>query len=191
MSIEINEQKEIRDYLLGLIHQDETMDKIEDRLMTDDVYFMAVQVEEEELMQDFVDDAVAQGAKLVTGGKRIGNQGYFHQPTVLSEVPTDAEIMNEEPFGPVAILNPMAGEDAMIEEANRLPYGLAAYAWTEDPARRRRLAAEVEAGMLAINTGGVSAVDAPFGGVKWSGYGSEDGREGVMACMVPKAVHEG
>lgn len=98
--------------------------------------------------------------------------------------------MNEEPFGPVAILNPMAGETAMIEEANRLPYGLAAYAWTSDPARRRRLAAEVEAGMLAINTGGVSAVDAPFGGVKWSGYGSEDGREGVMACMVPKTVHE-
>ncbi len=142
-------------------------------------------------IQNTIADAIEHGAKLLSGGERIGNQGYFHQPTVLSEVPTDAEIMNEEPFGPVAILNPMAGEDAMIEEANRLPYGLAAYAWTEDPARRRRLAAEVEAGMLAINTGGVSAVDAPFGGVKWSGYGSEDGREGVMACMVPKTVHEG
>ncbi len=142
-------------------------------------------------IQKKIGNAVDKGGKLLTGGERIGNQGYFHQPTVLSEVPIDADIMNEEPFGPVAILNPMAGEDAMIEEANRLPYGLAAYAWTEDPARRRRLAAEVEAGMLAINTGGVSAVDAPFGGVKWSGYGSEDGREGVMACMVPKAVHEG
>lgn len=142
-------------------------------------------------IQNKIANAVEHGGKLLSGGERIGNQGYFHQPTVLSEVPTSAEIMNEEPFGPVAILNPMSGEDAMIEEANRLPYGLAAYAWTEDPARRRRLAAEVEAGMLAINTGGVSAVDAPFGGVKWSGYGSEDGREGVMACMVPKAVHEG
>lgn len=135
-------------------------------------------------------DAVEKGAKLGTGGERIGNQGYFYQPSVLSEVPTDAIIMNEEPFGPIALINPMAGEEAMIEEANRLPYGLAAYAWTNDPARRRRLAAEVEAGMLAINSAGVSAVDAPFGGVKWSGYGSEDGREGVMACMVPKTVHE-
>jgi len=136
-------------------------------------------------------NAQDKGAKLLTGGERIGNQGFFHQPTVLSDVPLDADIMNEEPFGPVAILNPMAGEEAMIAEANRLPYGLAAYAWTDSPARRRRLAAEVEAGMLAINTGGVSTVDAPFGGVKWSGYGSEDGREGVMACMVVKAVHEG
>ncbi|WP_271078793.1 NAD-dependent succinate-semialdehyde dehydrogenase [Aurantiacibacter sp. MUD61] len=131
------------------------------------------------------------GGTLLSGGERIGNQGFFHQPTVLAEVPTDADIMNEEPFGPVAILNPMAGEQAMIDEANRLPYGLAAYAWTNDPARRRRLAAEVEAGMLAINGGNVSTVDAPFGGVKWSGYGSEDGPEGVRACLVPKAVHEG
>ena len=138
-----------------------------------------------------IGDAKDKGAKLLTGGERIGNQGYFHAPTVLSEVPTDAEIMNEEPFGPVALINPMAGEDAMIEEANRLPYGLAAYAWTNDPARRRRLAAEVEAGMLAINTGGVSAVDAPFGGVQWSGHGMEDGAEGVAACMVTKTVHEG
>lgn len=142
-------------------------------------------------MEKLIGDATENGAKLLSGGERIGNQGYFHQPTVLAEVPTDAKIMNEEPFGPVAVLNPMAGEEAMIEEANRLPYGLAAYAWTEDPARRRRLAAEVEAGMLAINTSGVSAADAPFGGVKWSGYGSEDGREGVMACTVPKTVHEG
>ena len=136
-------------------------------------------------------DAKDTGAKLLAGGSRIGNQGYFHEPTVLAEVPLDAEVMNEEPFGPLALLNPMSGEDAMIEEANRLPYGLAAYAWTNNPARRRRLAAEVEAGMLAINGASVSAVDAPFGGVKWSGYGSEDGREGVMACMVPKTVHEG
>ncbi|MGB3166699.1 MAG: NAD-dependent succinate-semialdehyde dehydrogenase [Alteraurantiacibacter sp.] len=142
-------------------------------------------------IEKLIADATGKGAKLLTGGERIGNQGFFHQPTVLSEVPLDAETMNEEPFGPIALINPMAGEDAMIEEANRLPYGLAAYAWTDDPARRRRLAAEIEAGMLAINGGNVSTVDAPFGGVKWSGYGSEDGREGVMACMVPKAIHEG
>ncbi|RQW39374.1 NAD-dependent succinate-semialdehyde dehydrogenase [Novosphingobium sp. LASN5T] len=144
-----------------------------------------------ERMEQMIGDAKERGAKLLAGGERIGNQGFFHQPTVLAEVPTDATIMNEEPFGPIALLNPMAGEDAMIEEANRLPYGLAAYAWTKDSARKRRLAAEVETGMLALDTGSVSAADAPFGGVKWSGYGSEDGREGVMACMVPKTVHEG
>ncbi|GAB5348281.1 NAD-dependent succinate-semialdehyde dehydrogenase [Alteriqipengyuania sp. 357] len=135
-------------------------------------------------------DAKGKGAKLGTGGERIGNQGFFFEPTVLSEVPTNAEIMNEEPFGPVAMVNPMANADAMIEEANRLPYGLAAYAWTSDPKLRSRLAADVEAGMLAINGANVSAPDAPFGGVKWSGFGREDGEEGVMHCMVPKTIHE-
>lgn len=137
-----------------------------------------------------VADAVAHGAKLHTGGERVGNQGFFYAPTVLSDIPEAAEIMNEEPFGPVALLNSYAGEAEMIAEANRLPYGLAAYAWTESSARRRRLADEVEAGMLAINGASVSAVDAPFGGVKWSGHGSEDGAEGVSACMVIKTVHE-
>jgi len=144
-----------------------------------------------ERMESLIGNAKTHGAQLLAGGGRIGNQGYYHQPTVLAEVPTEAAIMNDEPFGPVAILNPMVGEEAMIAEANRLPYGLAAYAWTQSPTRRRRLAAEIETGMLAIDTGGVSAADAPFGGVKWSGYGSEDGREGVLACMVPKTVHEG
>lgn len=142
-------------------------------------------------MERMIAGAREAGAALATGGERIGNQGFFYQPTVLAEVPVEAEIMQEEPFGPVAIINRYAGEGAMIEEANRLPYGLAAYAWTSSPARRSRLAAEIEAGMLAINHPSVSAVDAPFGGVKWSGHGHEDGMEGVMACMVAKTVHEG
>lgn len=79
----------------------------------------------------------------------------------------------------------------MIEEANRLPYGLAAYAWTGDGARQKRLAAQIETGMLGINTTMIGGADAPFGGVKWSGHGHEDGPEGVMACLVTKAVHEG
>lgn len=136
-------------------------------------------------------DAKDKGATIAAGGERIGNQGFFFEPTVLTEVPTNAEIMNEEPFGPVALINPMANADAMIEEANRLPYGLAAYAWTNDPVLRSRLAYDVEAGMLAINGASVSAPDAPFGGVKWSGHGQEDGAEGVMHCMVPKTIHEG
>jgi len=79
----------------------------------------------------------------------------------------------------------------MIEEANRLPYGLAAYAWTEDARRQRRLAAEVESGMLGLNTTMIAAADAPFGGVKWSGHGAEDGPEGLHACLVTRTVHEG
>ncbi len=142
-------------------------------------------------MEKFVANARDKGARVNTGGERIGNQGYFFQPTVLSEIPLDADIMNEEPFGPIALVNPYADEEAMIAEANRLPYGLAAYAWTDNVQRQRRLAAEIEAGMVGINSHMIGGADAPFGGVQWSGHGSEDGPEGVKACMVLKAVHEG
>ena len=141
-------------------------------------------------IESMIADAKDKGAQLLAGGERIGNQGFFYAPSVLADLPLDAEIMNEEPFGPVALINRYADEDAMLEEANRLQYGLAAYAWTQDKARRQRVTRAIEAGMVALNTTGVSAVDAPFGGVKWSGYGSEDGSEGVMACMNLKSVHE-
>ncbi len=141
-------------------------------------------------MERLIGDAVSRGGNLGTGGERIVNQGFFYAPTVLSEVPLDADIMNEEPFGPVAILNPFGSDDDMIAEANRLPYGLAAYAWTNDPKRRMRLARDIETGMLGINTNMIGGADAPFGGVKWSGHGHEDGPEGLHACLVTKAVHE-
>ena len=144
-----------------------------------------------EAIDRLVHDARDAGAKVLTGGQRLGNRGFFYAPTVLSEVPEHAAIMNEEPFGPVAIINPMEDEAAMIAEANRLPYGLAAFAWTEDARRQRRLGAEIEAGMIGINTNMIAAADAPFGGVKWSGHGAEDGPEGLMACLVTKTVHEG
>jgi succinate-semialdehyde dehydrogenase/glutarate-semialdehyde dehydrogenase len=144
-----------------------------------------------EAMERLIGDAVAKGAMLHTGGERIGNAGYFYAPSVLSDIPLEAVIMNEEPFGPVALINRFGGEDAMIAEANRLPYGLAAYAWTKDGKRQQRLAREIEAGMVGINTTMIGGADAPFGGVRWSGHGSEDGPEGVLACMVTKAVHEG
>ncbi len=142
-------------------------------------------------MERMIGDAVAKGAKLGCGGERIGNQGFFYAPTVLSEVPLDAEIMNEEPFGPVAILNSFQTEEQMIAEANRLPYGLAAYSWTNDAKRQKRLAREIETGMFCVNTTMLGGPDTPFGGVKWSGHGHEDGPEGLMACMVLKTVHEG
>ncbi len=141
-------------------------------------------------MEKFVADAKGKGARIDTGGERIGNQGYFFQPTLLSEVPLEAEVMSEEPFGPLALINPYRNEDDMIAEANRLAYGLAGYAWTNDVQRQRRLADALEVGMVGINTHMVSAADAPFQGVQWSGHGSEDGPEGVKACMVVKTVHE-
>jgi succinate-semialdehyde dehydrogenase/glutarate-semialdehyde dehydrogenase len=100
-------------------------------------------------------------------------------------------MMNEEPFGPLAMINPFKGDDDMIAEANRLPYGLAAYAWTRDAKRQRLLGRELEAGMIGINGGAIAAPDSPFGGMKWSGHGSEDGPEGLAACLVTKAIHEG
>jgi succinate-semialdehyde dehydrogenase / glutarate-semialdehyde dehydrogenase len=142
-------------------------------------------------MERLIGDAVAKGAKLDAGGERIGNQGFFYAPSVVSEVPLDAAIMNEEPFGPVAILNPFGKEEDMIAEANRLPYGLAAYSWTNDAKRQKRLAREIETGMFCVNTTMLGGPDTPFGGVKWSGHGHEDGPEGLMACMVLKTVHEG
>lgn len=142
-------------------------------------------------MERLITDARDKGATLHTGGERIGNRGYFYRPSVLSDVPIDAAMLNEEPFGPVAMINPFANEEAMIAEANRLPYGLAAYAWTRDAQRQRRIGREIESGMIGINTTMIGGADSPFGGVKWSGHGSEDGPEGVEACLVTKAIHEG
>jgi succinate-semialdehyde dehydrogenase/glutarate-semialdehyde dehydrogenase len=142
-------------------------------------------------IERMIGDAVGKGATIRAGGERIGNQGFFFSPSVLSDSPLDAEIMNEEPFGPVALINRFDSEEAMIAEANRLPYGLAAYVWTTDAGRQRRIAREIETGMLGINTVMIAGPDAPFGGVKWSGHGHEDGPEGLAACLVTKAVHEG
>lgn len=141
-------------------------------------------------MERMIGDAARRGGRVDAGGTRIGNQGFFFAPTVLSEVPLDAEIMNEEPFGPVAIINPFRNEADMIEEANRLPYGLAAYLWTSDAVRQRTVARRIETGMLGVNTSMIGGADAPFGGVKWSGHGHEDGPEGLQACLVTKVIHE-
>lgn len=138
-----------------------------------------------------VADAVQQGASLDAGGTRIGNEGFFFAPTVLSGTPLHAAIMQEEPFGPVALINRYETDAEMIAEANRLPYGLAAYCWTENSRRQKTIQSEIETGMLALNTTTIGAADAPFGGVKWSGHGHEDGPEGLAACLVTKTVHEG
>jgi succinate-semialdehyde dehydrogenase / glutarate-semialdehyde dehydrogenase len=139
-------------------------------------------------MEGFVQDAVQLGAKLVTGGERIGNAGNFFQPTVLSRVPTTARAMNEEPFGPLALMVPFAKLDDAITEANRLPYGLAAYAYTRSSATSQALSTSVESGMISINHAGLALVETPFGGVKESGYGSEGGSEAIDSYLVTKFI---
>jgi succinate-semialdehyde dehydrogenase/glutarate-semialdehyde dehydrogenase len=141
-----------------------------------------------EAMEGFIADAVAKGAKVRTGGRRIGNTGYFFEPTVLTDVPPDARVMNEEPFGPIAIMLPFRTFDEAIAEANRLPYGLAAYAYTRSLKTAAAVAAAFESGTVSINHHGLAPIETPLGGVKDSGYGSEGGSEAIEAYMVTKFV---
>lgn len=141
-------------------------------------------------IDDKVQQAVADGARLHCGGERLEGKGFFYAPTVLSDIPCDSLIMNEEPFGPVALINPFDTDEEAIAEANRLPYGLAAYLWTNDARRQKRVSAGIEAGMIGVNTSRIAGADSPFCGVKWSGHGHEDGPEGLEACLVTKVVHE-
>lgn len=144
-------------------------------------------------IEAFVEDAVKVGARIATGGERGGGTsdgGFFFRPTVLADVPLEARIMNEEPFGPVALMRPFKTFDEAIEQANRLPYGLAAYCFTENGRRALLLGDAIESGMIGINTVGIGGADSPFGGVKDSGHGSEDGPEGLEACLVTKAIHQ-
>ncbi|MGK9052979.1 NAD-dependent succinate-semialdehyde dehydrogenase [Neorhizobium petrolearium] len=137
-------------------------------------------------MERMVADAVSRGAKVATGGERGSNRGYFFQPTVLSDVPQDAIIMNEEPFGPVAVTARFSSFEEVIGEANRLPYGLASYAFTQSAKTAAMVSDAIEAGMVGINNNAISMTETPFGGVKESGYGSEGGSEGMEAYLVTK-----
>jgi succinate-semialdehyde dehydrogenase/glutarate-semialdehyde dehydrogenase len=141
-------------------------------------------------MEGFIGDAVKHGAKLRTGGSRIGNKGNFFEPTVLTDVPKDARIMSEEPFGPVAVISPFSTFDEVVTEANRLPYGLAAYAFTRSAKTANEIAAAVETGMITINHHGLALPEVPFGGVKDSGYGSEGGSEAIESYLNTKFVSQ-
>ncbi len=137
-----------------------------------------------------VDDAVRQGATLNIGGKPLEGPGFFYAPTVLSDVPDSARIMTEEPFGPVACINAFNDFDAVVEQANKLPYGLAAYAFTDSGRRLKLLGERLEAGMIGLNSFAISVPESPFGGVKESGHGSEEGIEGLEACLITKFISE-
>ncbi|MFY9127155.1 MAG: NAD-dependent succinate-semialdehyde dehydrogenase [Limnohabitans sp.] len=141
-------------------------------------------------MQNLVADAAQKNGKLKTGGKALGTAGNFWAPTVLTELPLSARAMTEEPFGPMALINPFKTFDDAVQEANRLPFGLAAYAWTRSARTAQQIAASVETGMITINHLGLGMPETPFGGVKDSGYGSEGGTEALEAYLNPKFVSQ-
>jgi succinate-semialdehyde dehydrogenase/glutarate-semialdehyde dehydrogenase len=141
-------------------------------------------------MEVNVEDAQKHGGKVRTGGHRIGDEGNFFEPTVITELPNDAKAMNEEPFGPMAVINPFKSFDDAVKEANRLPFGLAAYAWTRSAKTANAIASQVETGMITINHLGLALPEVPFGGVKDSGYGSEGGSEAIEAYLNPKFVSQ-
>lgn len=141
-----------------------------------------------EAIEALVTDAKAKGARVMAGGSRVGNRGYLYPLTVLAEVPDDARAMNEEPFGPLALINPVRNLDEALEKANSLPFGLAGYAFTHSAAYADRLAEELEVGNLSINHLVASSPETPFGGVKESGYGREGGTEGLEGYSVVKNV---
>lgn len=139
-------------------------------------------------LEKIMEDSTQRNGKIRTGGKKIGTSGNFWSPTVVTELPTDSISMNEEPFGPMAIINPFSEFNDAVLEANRLPFGLAAYAWTRSARTAQQIASKVETGMISINHVGLGMPENPFGGVKDSGYGSEGGIEALEAYMNPKFV---
>ncbi|EKF41535.1 Succinate-semialdehyde dehydrogenase (NAD(P)+) [Nitratireductor indicus C115] len=141
-------------------------------------------------LERLVEDAVSCGAKVAAGGKRIESQGFFFEPTVLADVPPNARVMQEEPFGPLAAIVPFRELDDAISAANDIPFGLAAYALTESSRTARRIVRGLKTGVVGINTFAASAAETPFGGVKDSGYGVEGGSEGLDSYLVTKFVHE-
>lgn len=136
----------------------------------------------------FIDDAKQHGAEVRLGGKAVDGPGYFFEPTVLTNLNSDMRIMNEEPFGPVAAFTQFSEIDEAIAEANRLPYGLAAYAFTSSMKTATRLGNEIEAGMISINHLGLALPETPFGGVKDSGYGTEGGSEAIDSYLDARFV---
>ncbi|OZI66910.1 NAD-dependent succinate-semialdehyde dehydrogenase [Bordetella genomosp. 11] len=141
-------------------------------------------------MEDLIADAVARGAQVCAGGRRMEGDGYFFEPTVLTDVPMDARVMNEEPFGPIAVLMRFDDLADGLAEANRLPYGLSAYAFTNNARTAIDVADGLEAGMIGINQYRIVATELPFGGMKESGHGSEGGSDGIEYYLTQKFISQ-
>lgn len=141
-------------------------------------------------MEHLIADAVEKGARVLAGGEALPGAGFFFQPTVLADVPMSARIMHEEPFGPIAILMPFDELSDGLQEANRLPYGLSAYAFTSNARTAIDVADGLEAGMIGINQYRIVATELPFGGMKESGHGSEGGIEGIEHYLTNKFISQ-
>jgi succinate-semialdehyde dehydrogenase/glutarate-semialdehyde dehydrogenase len=141
-------------------------------------------------MEAIVNDSKSRGGSIVTGGKRRGNQGYFFEPTVITGVPDDSKIMTEEPFGPVAPVVTFKSFDEVVERANSLKFGLAAYAFTTSAQTATAIGDALESGMVAVNNVVISTPETPFGGIKESGYGHEGGIEGLEAYTAKKFISQ-
>jgi succinate-semialdehyde dehydrogenase/glutarate-semialdehyde dehydrogenase len=141
-------------------------------------------------MESLIADASQKGAEIRAGGSRIGNKGYFFEPTVITGLTREMRAMNEEPFGPLALMVPFRDFDEVVEESNRLPFGLAAYAFTKSAKTANAIASQVETGMMTINHLGLALPEVPFGGIKDSGYGSEGGSEAIEAYLNTKFVSQ-
>jgi succinate-semialdehyde dehydrogenase/glutarate-semialdehyde dehydrogenase len=139
-------------------------------------------------MSEFHTDAVQKGAQVLAGGKRIGDAGNFWEPTVLLDVPLEAKVFNDEPFGPVAAIRSFTRIEEAVAEANRLSFGLAGYAFTRSLKNADLLSRRVEVGMLWINMPAMPSAEMPFGGIKDSGYGSEGGPEALEAYLNARSV---
>jgi succinate-semialdehyde dehydrogenase/glutarate-semialdehyde dehydrogenase len=139
-------------------------------------------------VSDLVQDAIGRGAHAVVGGQARDGAGYFYNPTVLTDIPDDAKLLTEEIFGPVAPVKDFADEDEAIAAANDTEYGLVAYVFTNDLKRALRVCEKLETGMIGLNQGIVSNAQAPFGGVKQSGFGREGGYEGIEEYLETKYV---
>jgi succinate-semialdehyde dehydrogenase / glutarate-semialdehyde dehydrogenase len=141
-------------------------------------------------MEGFVADAKSRGGKIATGGQRRGNQGYFYDPTVITDVPDDSKVMTQEPFGPLAPVVTFKTFDEVVQRANSLEFGLAAYAFTSSNTTAAAIGDAIESGMVGINSIAVSTPETPFGGVKESGHGSEGGIEGLGAYLNTKFISQ-
>ena len=142
-------------------------------------------------MDVFVADAVDRGGKIVTGGRRRGNEGFFYEPTILTDIPDDSKVMTQEPFGPMAPIVRFKTFDEVVERANSLEFGLAAYAFTSSGATATAIGNALQSGMVGVNSVAISTPETPFGGVKESGHGSEGGVEGLQAYLNVKFISQG
>jgi len=143
-----------------------------------------------EAVQGLIDDALAQGSELVTGGARLGQRGHFYAPTLITGVPPSARVMQEEPFGPIAAVTPFSQPEEAIAMANALPLGLASYVFTQSLDTAHRVSRDLQAGMVNINHSGMAHPELPFGGIGESGFGSEGGTEGFESFLVTKMISQ-